>query len=187
MITSSVSIVLSLFVLSKFLFIQFQGAQMDIETIESTLADMHCMHWCTIWVTGISGYLWYLIYPMIAISENTWSFDYFWYCRLVGLLKWRITEPSFTAFIGFPFAFVFTCTFMEWVTQHHEVHELDGYNHAMNFGRLRDMFEMCSRFSPINFLLCLNTHESSFKALASIFEGWSYLLPNYCKQKKKNS
>ena len=25
----------------------------------------------------------YLIYPMIAISENTWSFDYFWHS--VGL------------------------------------------------------------------------------------------------------
>ena len=29
---------------------------------------------------------------------------------------------------GFPFALVFTCTFTECVTLHHEVHELDGYN-----------------------------------------------------------
>ena len=33
--------------------------------------------------TPNSAYLWYLIYPMIAISENTWSFDYFWHS--VGL------------------------------------------------------------------------------------------------------
>ena len=44
----------------------------------------------------------YLIYPMIAISENTWSFDYFWHRRII--------EPSLTAFIGFPFALVFTFT-----------------------------------------------------------------------------
>ena len=41
--------------------------------------------------------------PMIAISENTWSFDYFWHCWLVGLLKQRIIEPSLTAFIGLHF------------------------------------------------------------------------------------
>ena len=29
----------------------------------------------------------YLIYPMIAISENTWSFDYFWHS--VGLQVFR--------------------------------------------------------------------------------------------------
>ena len=36
-------------------------------------------------VTGISGFTHhdthktYLIYPLIAVSENTWSFDYFWH------------------------------------------------------------------------------------------------------------
>ena len=109
--------------------INMTGTCQCTRAVWSTFADIRCIDHALFGVTGISGYLWYLIYPMIAISENTWSIDYFWHCRLVGLLKWKITEPSFTAFIGFPFSFVFTCTFTEWVTQHHEVNELDGYNH----------------------------------------------------------
>ena len=35
--------------------------------------------------------------------------------RLVGLSKRKIIEPSLTAFTGFPFALVFTCTFSECV------------------------------------------------------------------------
>ena len=35
--------------------------------------------------------------------------------RLVGLSKRKIIEPSPTAFTGFPFALVFTCTFTECV------------------------------------------------------------------------
>ena len=38
--------------------------------------------------------------------------------RLVGLSKRKITEPSLTAFTGFPFAFVFRCTFSECVNCH---------------------------------------------------------------------
>ena len=43
--------------------------------------------------------------------------------------KRRMIEPSLAAFIGLPFAFVFTCTFTECVKYlHFEVHELrDGY------------------------------------------------------------
>ena len=97
----------------------------------------------------------YLIYPMIVISENTWSFDSFWHCQLVGLWKRRIIEPSLTAFIGFPFALVFhVCS---WNALH---------NVTKNFGRL-GIF-LCSRVSHLNFLLCLNTQkllQSSHKHL----------------------
>ena len=68
----------------------------------------------------------YLIYPMIAISETpglSITFGTLLACR------WRIIEPSLAAFIGFPFAVLFTCTFTECVTLRHEVHELDGYDH----------------------------------------------------------
>ena len=39
-------------------------------------------------------------------------------------------EPSLTAFIGFPFALVFTCIYVHGIhCLNYEVHELDGYDH----------------------------------------------------------
>ena len=35
---------------------------------------------------------------------------------------------------------------------------------------------MCSRVTRLNILLCLNTRESSLKALANVFEGLDFLL-----------
>ena len=43
---------------------------------------------------------------------------------------------------------------------------------------------MWSRVRRLNFLLCLNTRGSSFKALAKVFEGLYFLLPIYCEQNK---
>ena len=43
---------------------------------------------------------------------------------------------------------------------------------------------MCSQVSHLIFLLCLNTCNSSFKALTNIFEGLDFLLPNYYEQNK---
>ena len=39
---------------------------------------------------------------------------------------------------------------------------------------------MCSRVSRLN----SNTRESSFKALANVFEGLDFLSPKYCDRKK---
>ena len=58
-----------------------------------------------------------------------------------------------TAFTGFPFDLVFTCTFTECVTYITKHVSLTGI--IMNFGIF---FEMCSRVSRLNF-----TRESSFK------------------------
>ena len=41
---------------------------------------------------------------------------------------------------------------------------------------------MCSRVSRLHFLLRLNTRESSFRALANVFEGLDFLSSNYCEQ-----
>ena len=56
--------------------------------------------------------------------------------RLVVLSKRRIIEPSLTAFIGFPFALVFTCTFTECVTYITKYMSSTGI--IRNFGRLAD-------------------------------------------------
>ena len=81
----------------------------------------------------------YLIYPMIAISEYTWSSDYFWYSfgLYVFQSKRKMIEPSLTAFIAFPFALVFTYTFTECVTYITKYMSSSGI--IMNFGRLRDI------------------------------------------------
>ena len=88
----------------------------------------------------------------------------------------------------FPFALVFTYT--SHVRSRNALQNIKKYMSSkciiMKFGRLweRIFFEMCSRVSRLNFLLCLNTRESSFKALANVFEGLDFLSPNYCEQNK---
>ena len=57
------------------------------------------------------------------------------FCWLVGLLKWRIIEPSLTAFIRFPFPLVFTCTH---VHSRNVLHNITKYI-IINFGRLQDV------------------------------------------------
>ena len=54
-----------------------------------------------------------LYYTMIVISENSWSFDYF--LQFFGLGSFE-AKDSLTAFIGFPFVRMFTCTFMECIS-----------------------------------------------------------------------
>ena len=76
--------------------------------------------------------------------------------RLAGLSKRRIIEPSVTAFMGLPFALVFTYTLTECVILHHEVHELDGNNYEFwkTLGySLKCVLELVASTSP----------ESSFK------------------------
>ena len=84
----------------------------------------------------------YRTYPMIAISETPALLITFGTISVVDLSKRRIIEPSLIAFIGFPFAPLFTCTFTN-ITKY------------MSRGIL---FEMCSRVSCLSF-----TRESSFK------------------------
>ena len=86
-------------------------------------------------VTHNNTYETYLIFPMIAISENTWCSDYFWYSFGLKVFqsKRKMIEPSLTTFIGFPFALVFTCTFTECVTYitstwAHEFWKTSGYS-----------------------------------------------------------
>ena len=113
------------------------GTRQCPRTNWNTFADIHSthpgalMHWnfqleFVMPHTSQHTHKTYLIYPMIAISETpglSITFGTLLACR------WRIIEPSLAAFIGFPFAVLFTCTFTECVTLHHEVHELDGYDH----------------------------------------------------------
>ena len=56
--------------------------------------------------------------------------------RLVVLSKRWIIEPSLTAFIGCPFALVFTCTFTEYITYITKYMSSTGI--IRNFGRLAD-------------------------------------------------
>ena len=80
---------------------------------------------------------------MIAISETPGLLITFGTISVVDLSKRRIIEPPLTAFIGFPFPLMFTCTFTN-ITKY------------MSFGIL---FEIYSRVnSHLNF-----TRESSFK------------------------
>ena len=74
---------------------------------------------------------------------------------VVSLSKRRIIELSRTAFIGFPFALMFTCTFTECITN-----IMKWY---MSFGIF---FVMRSRLSHLNF-----TRESSFKGIPL---GWAF-------------
>ena len=66
------------------------------------------VHWCTIW--GHWNFR-LLVIPNLSYDCDIWKHLVFRLllalCRLVGLSKRRIIEPSFTAFIGFPFAIVF--------------------------------------------------------------------------------
>ena len=79
---------------------------------------------------------------MIAISETPGLLITFGTTSVVDLSKRRIIELSLTAFIGFPFAVMFTCRFTN-ITKY------------MSFGIL---FEICSRVSRLNF-----TCKSFFK------------------------
>ena len=58
--------------------------------------------------------------PNVSYDYDIWKHPVFRLllalCRLVGLSKRNIIEPSLTAFKGFPFALVFTCTFTEYIT-----------------------------------------------------------------------
>ena len=65
-------------------------------------------------------------------------------------------EPSLAAFVWFPFALVFTCTFVECVTYVTKYMSSTGI--IKNFGRLRDILWNVSRVSRLNF-----TCESTFK------------------------
>ena len=76
----------------------------------------------------------YRIYPMIVISETPGLLITFGTISVVDLSKRRIIEPSLTAFIGFPFALMYTFTFTN-ITKY------------MSF---RILFEICSRVSRLN-------------------------------------
>ena len=102
---------------------------------------------------------------MIAIPETPGLLITFGTISVVDFSKRRTIEPSVTAFIGFPFALVFTCTFTN-ITKY------------MSFGIL---FEICSRGS------CLNSHAkvlSKAPHLAGLLRRLDFLLHNYCEQNK---
>ena len=123
-----------------------------------------------------------LVYHMIANSENTWSFDYFWHS--VGLQVFRSEGLlNLLSLISQDFLLL-SC--LDVRSRNALLNMLDGYNHE---------FWMTSRYS-LKYVLelfastSIFTRESSFKgiplewAIANVFEDLDFLSHNYCEQNK---
>ena len=123
--------------------------------------------------------------PNLSYDCNLWntlSFDYFWHSfGLLGLLKWRIIEPSFAAFIGFPFPLVLH------VRSRNALLNITKYKSSTGIIKDYGYSLKCvlKFFSRPNF-----AQESSFKgtplnwALTDVFEDLDFLSHNYCEQNK---
>ena len=118
---------------------------------------------------------------MIAISENTWSFDYFWFRLLLACRSFEAKDYwTFShcfhriSFCSRVYMYVHGMRYL-----HHEVHELDGYNHE---------FWKTSGYS-LKCVLELVASTSHAKVSHSTGLSWTssntyFLSHNYCKQNK---
>ena len=139
----------------------------------------------------------YLIHPMIVILKTHGLLITFGTLSACFQSEGLLNLLSLHAFIGLPFALMFTCTFTECVTKHHEVH-----NHE--FWKTTHM-KVPSKFSQTSFYLIVIVFLYAFwvylwwfKRFMS-FDRWKGNAPNaprrhkdithntYCKNTKSSS
>ena len=111
---------------------------------------------CRLCLTHHNTHETYLICPVTAISENTWSFDFFWH--------------------SFSFHRISFCS-----SVYMYVHGMRS-RCMEDFGIF---FEMCSRVSRLNFTRESSFKGIPLDwALANVFEDLDFLSHNYCEQNK---